>query len=540
MVAAPVVENPSVSVLDAYRTFSDKVQVYQDWVQEKYCTAKELLSGLLSQSSLSDVIPDRVGDFLSQPFIVERTTANDYLVHVPAFLPLHCGWLIRKTRAWTTYRLNVYSVFGTSGLPEWLKPHIDLPNPPDISLDLADDGNYLTARDRSVFQIKEMFPNILHDPDAEGRYKIKGGDEELFLARLHLVRAGLLLQKSFPVDVTKLQDAPASMGTLRPYQDGAWKQFLLYGRVGIFLPPRAGKSFLGLYAAARFAPAKVLVIVPTRILKLLWEEWIREHMLLNITVETYQGAAKGAKDSVADQYFELVIYEEAHTLPASVFRKLACLHYRYSIGLSATPFREDGQEAQIYALTGKPVFCDWSDYFSTIDTIRPRINIIICESSHARTRKVIELADPHAPGRTLIYVDHIKTGDYLSDRLYAPFYHHKNPPPGPDLFTLPVAWQRTEQVIGRRINTVIVSRIGDEGLKIDGLRRVIVAESLGDSRRQEIQRLGRLLANTSESQYYMVLTRKERHKFHKKLDHVLALDGFVIEETLDGNTELTE
>jgi DNA excision repair protein ERCC-3 len=266
------------------------------------------------------------------------------------------------------------------------------------------------------------------------------------------------------------------------------------------------------------------------LLKGQWEADIRTHGITDTVVETYQAASTESANSEAGKYHELVVFDEVHRIAAPVIRRVACLDYKYSLGLSASPFREDGNEAQIYALTGKPVFCDWGQYFAEVDVVRPRIKIVVCETEGERTAHACWLATrPNRAGRTLLFVEHIKMGEYLSASLRAPFYHAKNQPPGGDIFTTTEYWR---QLTGKPVDTVILSRIGDEGLKIDGLRRVIVVESLGDSRRQEIQRLGRLLANGTESEYVMLLTREERITQSKKMDEILSLEGFVIEESV--------
>jgi DNA excision repair protein ERCC-3 len=202
------------------------------------------------------------------------------------------------------------------------------------------------------------------------------------------------------------------------------------------------------------------------------------------------------------------------------------------MGLSASPFREDGQEAQIYALTGKPVFSSWDAHFAeNAHIVLPHIKVRVCEDSRERTTEALRIANTPVAGRTLLFVEHLKMGKYLAETLQVPFWHGKNQPPGGDLFN-PTAgyWSR----LGKPINTAIVTRIADEGLKITGLRRIVEVESIGDSRRQVVQRVGRLLANSTHAEYIMLMTKEERVKHGKKLAEVFSLDGFVMHEEVVG------
>jgi hypothetical protein len=528
MMGQPVIDTAQ-DVFASYLAFSERVRTLQGEIVERMDGVRNTFAVAIRDKSLADVDSTKIGDFLSDPITVERIGAADYLVTIPQFLNLHCGWLIKRTRSHRVYRLNTYSIFGSNGLPEWLKVHVTLPNPPDITIEENGNANYLIANDRTPLQVMEMFPNLVDRPDARGRYLIKDGAEALFLVRMLLAKYGLLLQKYNPVNVAELNPEPQDM-ILKPHQAQLWSEFVRYGRVGGFLPPRAGKSYTGLYACKRIKGLK-LVVVPTILLQKQWEAWITEYAICDTTVKTYQGiTAEMGRNEYTHIYYSLVVFDESHRCPAVCFRKVACLDYKYSLGLSASPFREDGNEAQIYALTGKPVFCDWGQYFAEVDVVRPKIKIVVCETEGARTAHAKWLATrPNRAGRTLLFVEHIKMGEFLSASLRAPFYHAKNQPPGGDIFTTTEYWR---QLTGKPVDTVILSRIGDEGLKIDGLRRVIVVESLGDSRRQEIQRLGRLLANGTESEYVMLLTREERITQSKKMDEILSLEGFVIEESV--------
>jgi hypothetical protein len=538
---------------ESYSQFANSILLLQQESAELLAEATEAFSLELSKAMTCRIDADQIPDFLSQPFMVDRIAANDYLVHVPVFMShLHAGWLTKQTKSYRTYRFNIFSVFGTDGPPEWLKEHITLPVPPAITIEEsdADDGegsgssarSYLLAPELSRADVMAMFPNLLLEEASSGRYLIRGL-EELFLVRMILVQKGLLLQKTCPVapDMMDSKRADELVGCLRPHQQQVYDEFCAYGKVGSYLPPRAGKTFIGVYITAAVGAMPVLVIAPTKALVAHWQSELEAAGLDNAYVTTYHVVNSPKKlAELVSQGYNLIIFDECHRLPANTFRYLACLDADYILGLSATAFREDGQEANIYALTGKPVFCDWGQYFDekTGDgtVIRPSIKIKILPNTQAKINHLLDmttLEDQKPYGNTLVFVEKLATGKMLGELLQAPFYHGANQPPKGEQIFQPENSETGDDygIPIPAINLVIMSKIGDEGLQFDGLTRVIVFESMGDSRRQELQRLGRLLGNAHESEYVMLLTREERQKHEKRVDELFALEGFVIEET---------
>ncbi|MFN8541069.1 MAG: DEAD/DEAH box helicase [Thermomicrobiales bacterium] len=86
----------------------------------------------------------------------------------------------------------------------------------------------------------------------------------------------------------------------------------------------------------------------------------RRH-LRPVTATTYQQlTARGSRTGedlphlnlLGSQDWGLIIFDEAHLLPADVFRLAADLASRRRLGLTATPVREDGREVDLAALIG--------------------------------------------------------------------------------------------------------------------------------------------------------------------------------------------
>jgi hypothetical protein len=75
-------------------------------------------------------------------------------------------------------------------------------------------------------------------------------------------------------------------------------------------------------------------------------------------VSTYHSAIR----KHANREWGLLIVDECHHLPADQFSKLALLKRKYTMGLTASPQREDKREEYIFALTGYPVGLGWQHF----------------------------------------------------------------------------------------------------------------------------------------------------------------------------------
>ena len=73
------------------------------------------------------------------------------------------------------------------------------------------------------------------------------------------------------------------------------------------------------------------------------------------------------------------------------------------------------------------------------------------------------------------------------------------------------------QIIKDNLVTV-VSRVGDLGISIDDLERIIEVDFLFGSRQQELQRLGRLMhSNKKDLLHYIIMTEQELQQHSKRL-----------------------
>ncbi|MGH2444282.1 MAG: DEAD/DEAH box helicase, partial [Chloroflexota bacterium] len=167
---------------------------------------------------------------------------------------------------------------------------------------------------------------------------------------------------------------------LRPYQAEALLEWTRVGGQGVVvLPTGAGKTALGAVAIAS-SGGRALVVVPT--IELV-SQWRREILrILNvgpeqvqmyfpneehghqlplftweppaILITTYAGASRNL-DRL--HYFDTLIFDEVHHLPAPTYRRIAeDSDAGYRLGLTATPERYDLAHVDLDSLIGPTVY----------------------------------------------------------------------------------------------------------------------------------------------------------------------------------------
>jgi DNA excision repair protein ERCC-3 len=111
---------------------------------------------------------------------------------------------------------------------------------------------------------------------------------------------------------------------------------------------------------------------------------------------------------------------------------------------------------------------------------------------------------------TLIYCDSIQKGKYLAKRFNLSFIFSET--------------RRRIEMISKELDEkgcVILSRVGDEGISLPEIQRVIEYDFLFGSRRQEMQRIGRLFHAVSEGEHYILMTYDEFENYKKRLYSLL-------------------
>jgi DNA excision repair protein ERCC-3 len=375
-----------------------------------------------------------------------------------------------------------------------------------------------------------------------------------------------------PVDIDLTTD-------LRPYQE-TWVETFLERRSGVYVgPPGSGKTVAAIATIAAVG-GETLILVPSRELADQWREELLEHSTVDpadiglyhggqkeirpITIATYQTAGMDRHRSLFDsRKWGLICFDEAHHITAPVFSRSAELQAKHRLGLSATPVRETGSEEEIYTLIGQPIGADWDELFEAGFVQEPEVEIRYVPwrdelaqneyaSADGRERRRLAAENPakieeiryllaaHRDKKALVFIEFLDQGEAIADALGVPFISGETPHrERAELF------RRFRESGGRGddereelgsdgddIDTLVVSRVGDEGIDLPNAEVAVVASGLGGSRRQGSQRAGRTMRPAGSALVYVLATRGSgEEEFAQRQMRHLARKGIRVRET---------
>lgn len=444
--------------------------------------------------NFSEFNQEHFDSFMKRPYTVMPKSEGEWYLIVPKFSGLEYGWLFHSDEIYNIFIINRY-VSWLTPLPEDIKDEIDIKEP---ELDVKIHGNIAEYDPEKQDLFKKKFRESIYRKIGPGKSQII--QDQVFKLTAQLIREGVKPYTENPVDRKYFSDSEPIV-ELRDYQEFAWQKFLEYGSVGIFWPPGGGKMFISLYALARLQGPK-LIIVPSLTLREQWEEqiniWVPPERRHEIEITSYISAKKYQGKT---NPYTLTIFDEAHYLPANTYGPLSNINTLYRMGLSATPFREDGRTDLIFALTGFPVGMDWKEYIDSGLIHRPKATCYITKNMTAKKDLALELSGK-TRGKSLVFVDKLEIGKELASKMNIPFVYGNS--------------KNRLQTIRNNRRTV-VSRVGDEGLDITDLESVIEVDFLFGSRRQEMQRFGRLLHSRYKGKYVIIMTKNEYNSYKKRL-----------------------
>ena len=376
-----------------------------------------------------------------------------------------------------------------------------------------------------------------------------------------------LYEAGYPVRDERNLDAgepvPAELTTdLRPYQRD-WVERFEERSAGVLVgPPGSGKTVaaLGILTAVG---GETLVLVPGRELAVQWREAVLEHTTIDpdlvgeyhggekslrpVTIATYRTAAMDRHRALFDdREWGLVVLDEAHHIPAPVFRRAADLQSTHRLGLTATPVRESDDETEIYTLVGPPIGTDWEALFDAGYVAEPTVELRflpwiddeaknVWGNAEGRDRRRLAATNPakvdevgrllgvHEGESALVFVDWLSQGEAIADALSLPFVSGETP--HYERERLLAAFRAGEQ------RALVVSRVGDEGIDLPNAEVAIVASGLGGSRRQGAQRAGRTMRPGGEATVYVLATQGTgEEEFARKRSRHLAGKGIRVRE----------
>ena len=377
----------------------------------------------------------------------------------------------------------------------------------------------------------------------------------------------ILYEAGYPVrderDLDTGDDLPVDLTLeLRAYQQ-EWLSNFLETKSGVLVgPPGSGKTIAALAILAE-VEGETLILVPGRELAGQWRDELLARTSLTadqigeyhggekeirpVTVATYHTAGMDRHRQLFDsREWGLIIYDEVHHIPAPIHRRSADLLTQHRLGLSSTPLREDERETDIFTLIGPPIGTDWDSLFDEGFVAEPEVEIryvpwtaeearnqYVSAEGHERRQLAAtnpaKLAEAEAvlsahPGeQALIFVEYLDQGRDFAAALDAPFISGEMPHAR--------RGQLFEQFRNGTLSTLVVSRVGDEGIDLPSAELAIVASGLGGSRRQGTQRAGRTMRPTGRARMYVLATRGTREEdFARRRMRYLSEKGVRVTE----------
>lgn len=355
----------------------------------------------------------------------------------------------------------------------------------------------------------------------------------------------------------------------RPYQEKSLSKMFGNGRARsgiIVLPCGAGKSLVGVSAACRIK--KSCLCLATNAVSVdqwafqfkLWST-IREEQICRFTsdskerfrgnagvvVTTYNMVAFGGKRSeesekiieeIRNREWGLLLMDEVHVVPAHMFRKVISLTKSHcKLGLTATLVREDERITDLNFLIGPKLYeANWLDlvkggFIANVQCAEvwcPMTKEFFAEylkKENSKKRQALYVMNPNKfrACEFLINYHERARGDKIivfADNLFA-LTEYAMKLRKPMIYGATSHVERTKILqafkTSKDVNTIFLSKVGDNSIDIPEANVIIQISSHAGSRRQEAQRLGRILRAKGKLQDRMAGGKEEYNAFFYSL-----------------------
>ncbi|CAO3658078.1 unnamed protein product [Rhizopus microsporus] len=331
--------------------------------------------------------------------------------------------------------------------------------------------------------------------------------------------------------------------TIRPYQEKSLSKMFGNGRARsgiIVLPCGAGKTLVGITAACTIKKS-CLVLCTSSVSVMQWKQqflqWssVKENQVAvftsdckekfsgasGIVISTYSMVANKRKRSydaqkmmefLESREWGFLLLDEVHVVPANMFRTVVTTIAAHAkLGLTATLVREDEKIDDLNFLIGPKLYeANWMDLASRGHIANVQCAEVWCPMTpefykeylyeNSRKRTLLYVMNPKKFQACQYLINyHERRGDKIivfSDNVYALIEYAKK-------LGKPYIYGGTGQQERMRIlqnfqynpavNTIFLSKVGDTSIDLPEATCLIQISSHYGSRRQEAQRLGRIL-----------------------------------------------
>jgi len=332
------------------------------------------------------------------------------------------------------------------------------------------------------------------------------------------------------------------MAILRPYQEKALRKMFGNGRARsgvIVLPCGAGKSLVGVTACCTVRK-KAIVLCNSGVSVEQWKTQFKmwstadDNMICRFTsdakdkpmgcsvlITTFNMITHTQKRSweaeqtmkwIQDQEWGIMVLDEVHAIPAKMFRRvLTQVQSHTKLGLTATLVREDDKIADLNFLIGPKLYeANWlelqkegyiarvqcaevwcqmtPEFYREFLTIKSMKKMLLCVMNPYKFRATQFLIKYHERrgDKTIVFSDNVYALKHYAIKLNKPYIY------GPTSQTERIQILQNFKY-NPKVNTIFVSKVADTSFDLPEANVLIQISSHGGSRRQEAQRLGRIL-----------------------------------------------
>ena len=493
------------------RQAQDKLLVIEQQIKTQRKVIEDTIKTKSDELKWSRFRPEYLTNFIEEPYIIEpfrtdqKGSVIEWRVYVPKLVEFSVGRLERASHSFNVYAVNQYMRWFAE-IPAELESRF-----PQLEINLKVDGNLLESPPEKEEEVKEKYKRFIFRNIAKGRFQIKKGSEWELIAQI-LEDGGLpFVPKG--VDPTDFRDASVkgfglhAGWVMRDYQKEALDRFTEYGAIGIYWPFGCGKSEFGLDLCDRIKGPKLIIAGGSGALREQWIERLKdmpEPRRRECAVVVYQSQSEIERLTKQVKEWSLIIYDECHHLPAKTFMRLSTISTKYRLGLTGSPYREDGHINYIMALTGYPMGLAWSKFVTQGIITLAQVQIHVVKTDRAKLGLLDQILKRDL-GKTLIFSDSLDLGKKIADQYGYPWVYGGSQ-------------DRIETV--RNNERIVISRVGDEGLSIPTIDTVIEVDFLGGSRAQALQRVGRLQHRENKERdaiHHVLVTEDEAEAYGKRL-----------------------
>ncbi|KAG6850688.1 transcription factor TFIIH complex ERCC-3 subunit [Arthromyces matolae] len=386
---------------------------------------------------------------------------------------------------------------------------------------------------------------------------------------------------------------------IRPYQETSLSKMFGNGRARsgiIVLPCGAGKTLVGITAACTIKKS-CLVLCTSSVSVMQWKQqfmlWsnVTDRQIAvftadqkekfagesGIVVSTYSMVAnthnrshesKKMMEFLTSREWGFILLDEVHVVPAAMFRRVVTTIKAHSkLGLTATLVREDDKIADLNYMIGPKLYeANWMDLAAKGHIANVQCAEVWCPMSpefyreylreQSRKRMLLYCMNPNKfqacqflikyhedrGDKVIVFSDNVYALEAYAKRLGKPFIHGGT---GQVERMRVLSWFQHDA----KVNTIFLSKVGDTSIDLPEATCLIQISSHFGSRRQEAQRLGRILRAKRRNDegfnafFYSLVSKDTQEMFYSTKRQQFLIDqgyAFKVITHLDGLEDLPD